>query len=303
MKAWLREPLVHFLVLGVALFVAYGLINQGSENADPRTIIVDREKLLNYVQYRSRAFDQKRFGEVLDTLPERDLQRIIEGFVREEAMYREAKAMQLDRNDYVSRLRLIQQLEFVMRGFVDRQAEVTPQELERYYETHKARYRVDPKVTFTHVYFSQERHGVTQAQTLAQAELRRLNRQRVPFEQAPAYGDRFFYHVNYVAKEPDLVASHFGQPMQERLFSLEASESTWQGPLQSAYGAHLVLVTRNEPGYLPPLEEVRARVEQDARQAAMEARFEEAVQSVVKAYKVRVEPVRAAAPSKARSAS
>lgn len=303
MKTFLREPLLYFLLLGAGLFFVYDYLNRDLAEADPQTIVVDRDKLLGFVQYRSRAFDVARFNELLNTLPEKELQRIIQDYVREEALYREAKALQLDRNDYVSRLRLIQQLEFITRGFADAQVQLTPQEIQRYYEEHRAEYRMEPKVTFAHVFFSRERHGATQAQALARAELRKLNQGRVRFDQAPAHGERFLYHVNYAEREPEEVASHFGAAMQAQLSALTPSDQIWRGPFQSSYGFHLVLLTHNEVGYLPPLEEVRAKVEQEARQAELDARFDASIRSIVNAYKVKVAPIQTTKPSVVKASS
>ncbi|HEY0942353.1 MAG TPA: peptidylprolyl isomerase [Steroidobacter sp.] len=287
-KALLREPLLHFLLLGTALFVAYGHFNQDAADADPQTIVVDRDNLLTFIQFRSRAFDAATFQQALDRLSEEELQQLIKDYTREEALYREAKALQLDKNDYVSRLRLIQQLEFITRGFTDAQVEVTEQEIQRHYETHESEYRVQPKVTFTHVFFSSDRHGAKEAEALARAELKKLNGGRVRFDQAPGHGERFLYHVNYVAREAEEVASHFGEDMQTQLFALKPDDKQWRGPFQSPYGSHLVMLTQHEAGYLPSFDEVRARVEQEARQAAMDARFEESIQSIVDAYDVEV---------------
>lgn len=303
MKAVLREPLLHFLVLGAGLFLTYSFLNREITESDTQTIVVDRDKLLTFVQYRSRAFDAERSNELLNTLSQEELQQLVQDYVREEALYREAKALQLDKNDYVSRLRLIQQLEFITRGFTDAQGQPTQQEIQRYYEVHKSQYRVQPKVTFTHVFFSQERHGVARAEALARAELRKLNQDRVRFDQAPAHGERFLYLVNYVEREPEEVASHFGAAMQAQLFALKPSDPIWRGPFQSSYGFHLVLLTRNEAGYLPPLEEVRGQVEQEARQAALDAQFEKSIHSIVKAYKVKVEPIQTTEPSLAKASS
>src|SRR5688572_139179 len=107
MRSWLREPLLHFLLLGAVLFFVYAALNRHRADADPQTIVVNREKLLTFIQYRSRAFDATRFNNLLESLPEEELRKLIQSYVREEALYREAKALQLDKNDYVARLRLI----------------------------------------------------------------------------------------------------------------------------------------------------------------------------------------------------
>lgn len=283
----LKEPLIHFLLLGLGLFVVYQRINLEPAD-DPTTIVVDRNQLLTFMQYRSKAFDGKRFGEVLNRMPEEQLQQLIEAYVREEALYREAKALRLDKNDYVSRMRLVQQLEFITRGFVDTALPPpTEEEIEAYYQQHRADYYVQPWVTFTHVFFNQERHGLEKAKALAEAELKVLRDNNATFDKAPGHGDRFYYHVNYVKKEPEEIASHFGLSMQKQLFALAPSENTWYGPFQSVYGFHLVMLTSHNEGYTPALADIHDRVMDDVSRVQQEERFEASIDSIVKTYKVK----------------
>jgi hypothetical protein len=288
MKALLREPLLHFLLLGAGLFLVYGYLNRDRVAGDPQTIVVDREALLTFLQYRSRAFDAARFDEAIDALPEQDMQWMIGEYVREEVLYREAKALRLDSNDYVARLRLIQQLEFITRGFTDARLHLTAQQIEDYYLAHKSAYRIEPAITFTHVFFSEQRHGADRALALARRELRTLNESAVGFDEASSHGEHYIYELNYVEQEPEDVASHFGVQMQTQLFALAPDEHRWRGPFQSPYGAHLVLITHRREGHLAPLAEVRTRVEQEARQAALDAGLEASIQSLVRTYKVKV---------------
>jgi hypothetical protein len=292
-RSLVREPLVHFLLLGAGLFWLNGYLNRGDSQTDPQVIVVDRDKLMTFLQYRARAFSASDFNEVIDKLPEETLQKTIQDYVREEALYREAKALQLDKNDYVSRLRLIQQLEFTVRGFSEAATvAVAEDEVEKYYSEHRDKFYVPAQVTFTHVFLSSDRHGEKKAEVLAGKMLETLNRRHVRFDQAPGYGDRFLYHVNYVGREPEEIESHFGKPMQEAVFAAQPNDKLWRGPLKSPYGFHLVMVARNERGYLPPLADVRAKVIEDARQAKLDKQFEASLQSVVDAYKVKIQPIR-----------
>ncbi len=286
-----REPLLHFLVLGAGLFIAYGALHGEDVESDPQVILVDREHLLTFMQYRARSFDAARFDAMLDALSPAERGRLTKDYVREEALVREAKALQLDRNDYVARRRLIQQLEFITRGFAEQNLLLSEQQVQQYYREHRTEYAVEPKVTFAHVFFSSEQHGVARAEALARAELSLLNRRRARFADAPAHGERFLYHVNYVQREPAEVASHFGGAMQAQLFALEPIDRTWRGPFESAYGFHLVLLVARQSGFVPPLAEIRERVERSARQALLDMRLENALDAIVQGYSVRVQPI------------
>jgi parvulin-like peptidyl-prolyl isomerase len=283
-----REPLLHFVVLGVLVFLAYGYLAPEFDDADPRTIVVSRDRLISFLQYRSRDADRARSQDVLGQLSKDELQRLIQDYVREEALFREAKAMQLDRNDYVARQRLIQQIEFVTREDVADAVDPAAGDIASYYQAHRADFYVAPRITFTHVYFDRKQHGAARAEMLARNTLARLNKDRVRFDEAPANGDRFLYQVNYVERGPEELASHFGAAMGRELFALKPDSTTWQGPFESVHGFHLVMLVRSEGGRTPPLEDVRAEVQQEMRRTALDARFEESVQSLVKAYRVEI---------------
>ena len=290
LSAFLKDPLSHFLAAGFALFIVFNLVApEDNAGDDPYTIVVDREAILTFMQYRAKAFDKERFEARLDAMPENELQLMIDDFVREEVLHREALALGLDADDYVIKQRLIQKVEFLARGFAE--AVATPDEAATrvYFEENKSNYYIQPYATFTHVFFDRERHNPDDLDALAKAKLIELNTKNVIFSDAVGHGERFPYHVNYVERTPDYIASHFGGAMAALVFEGDADGSTWQGPYQSPYGVHLVLVTKNVPGRTPELEEVYGRVRQDATRAAINERTEQAIDEILKSYQVKVD--------------
>ncbi len=101
----LREPLVHFLLLGGVLFLIFGLTNQtGTTNSDQRIVVsAGRIEQLATV-----------FGKTWQRPPtSKELKGLIDDFVLEEVYYRQAVAMGIDRDDTIIRRRLRQKLEFL----------------------------------------------------------------------------------------------------------------------------------------------------------------------------------------------
>ena len=292
MKKLLREPLVHFLAIGVGLFVLFDLVAPEDSNLDSKTIVVDRDALLTFVQFRSKAFNPEVAAARLDALGDAELSMLIDDYVREEALHREALALGMDQNDYVIKQRLIQSLQFITNGFVSAAVDVSDEEIAEYYEANREDYYVDPYVTFTHVYFSSDRHGREQARKLADAKLAELNTEQVPFSESTRHGDRFLYNVNYVERTEDFVGSHFGRSMAAELFTLKADDSRWHGPFESAYGFHLVMVTRRTDGLYPPLEDIADSVREDALRIKLDEQNERAVQAIVDTYDIRMGDVR-----------
>jgi len=285
----LHEPLLHFALLGAAVFAAY-LALHPTAASDERTIVVDRGHLLNFMQNRAKAFDRPHFAEVLDTMSPRALDDLIKDYVREEAMYREAKSLKLEDRDYVARRRLVQQLEIITRGFVADAKPLTDADLAKYYAAHKRDYAEPPAITFTHVFFDRSKHG-DRTEALARAELAELNADKVPFDRAMGHGDRPLYGVNYVGETKQNVAGDLGQSFGDAVFGLKPEPGIWQGPFESKYGVELVMVTALTEGGAPPFAEVKDRVKADAGEADRKAKIDAAVESIVKSYKVDVEAV------------
>lgn len=279
----LKQPLLHFLLLGACLFVLFDLTAVSKQSPD-NVIVVDRQQLLTHLQFRSRAFDGERFDAVLDGMSEAQREVLIDEYVREESLHREALALGLDANDYILRQRLIQKVEYLARGFEEPPA-LSP---ETYFAQHRDDYFVAPAITFTHVFINPENYAdLESADTAARGLLETLQAKPVTFAEATGYGDRFVFHRNYVDRTGTYIASHFGGTFAAAVFQLPVGQ--WQGPVVSGYGLHLVLVNSLESGYYPALQDVLTEVTYDARQEAVKQQTERAVQAVRDRYSVRVE--------------
>jgi hypothetical protein len=285
LRGLMREPLVHFLLAGALLYAGFAWWS-GGEGAAARDITVDRKALLQFMQYRAKAFEPATFEAQFDALTAGARQQLIDEYVREEVLYREAQALQLDRGDYVMRQRLVQKTLFLLE-----QADVgepTEVELQQYLATHRADYAVAPAWTFTHVFVDASERGEVPAERAAKNLLVRLDRVHAAFNDAPQYGDRFPYLQNYVERTGDFIASHFGAEFLTQLQRLPVAARQWQGPLRSDHGWHLVLITANTPARDPELSELREQVMDDWRRDRTAQLQVQAVQALMRGYRVRV---------------
>ncbi|MFT7244432.1 MAG: hypothetical protein ACI82A_001789 [Candidatus Azotimanducaceae bacterium] len=261
LKKILTEPLVHFLVGGFILFVLYHLLNPVAPTGN-KTIVVNESTLTTFIQYRTNNFDPAVARQRLKNSSQNELERLIADFVREEALYREATKLGLDKDDYVLRQRLIQKVEFMAKGLSERRTPVSDDELLKYYDKNSSRYEIDQSLTFTHVFFSAESGNDQDARNLAEEKLRELNLNKVKFSDASQHGNLFAFSLNYVDRSPSILASHFGQSMSEVLSELSPT-NYWQGPYRSEFGYHLVLMTKNASAYLPTLDSQVKQVTRD----------------------------------------
>ena len=260
MRGVLREPLLHFMLVGAALFLVFEWA--GNDDAAPDDEIrVDQAALVRFLTHRDPRLNADSATTALGIMTDEQRDALIEEYVREEVLFRQARAIGLDQYDYIGRRRLIAQLDYINRGFIKQTLEFPDDELRAFHEANTERYLVPPKITFTHVYFGSDTHGEN-AKALAIETLEELNENAVPFHVGPSRGDLFLYHKNYVAKEAEEVASHFDADFAEAVFRLAPSER-WVGPIASEHGYHVVRVSSRKPGHSPSIAEVRQRVVQE----------------------------------------
>lgn len=292
MRRILREPLLHFLIAGGAIYLLFAWWGGDAARSDPHRILVDRAALLQYMQYQAQAFEPKTFAAQLDAMTPAQRQQLIDDYVREEVLYREAKALGLERGDYVMRQRLVQKMGFLLE--VHAATPVTEAELQKYLDAHRDLYHVAPSWTFTHVFVDRSRRGEPDARRIAGQLLRQLNEKHAGFNDAPRYSDRFPFLQNYVERTQEYIASHFGAAFAGELARLPLDAGRWQGPLKSDQGWHAVLLTARADARTPVLAEVRAQVQDDLQRDRDAALQEQSTQALIDQYRVELRGVQPA---------
>jgi len=275
MKRILREPLLHFLLLGVALFVAYSLM-RGSGSGEPGKIIVTQGQIENLAAGFAKTWQRPPTAE--------ELSRLVNYHVREEVYYREALAMGMDKDDTVVRRRLRQKMEFVTEDMVA-QVQPTDEELSAYLQAHADAFRTRQLFTFSQLYLSPERHGQHMADDAAQL-LTQLNQAGSKVD-ASTLGDPLMLEHAFADVPGSEVASQFGDKFAANLGELAPGQ--WQGPIESGYGMHLVFVSERTPGILPVLAEVHDAVLREWANARRLEANEKFYQELLRHYRVTIE--------------
>ena len=231
---WRREPMLHFILLGAALFALHRQL------APPvaREIVLSRSLLDGLRQ------DHLRRRGAPPTAPEEAA--LVERFLDDEFLYREALALGLDRGDVIVRRRLIQKMEFLTED-MDPLPAPTDAELQAWLDAHAARYAAAERLTLVHVFVDAGRHGKAA--------------ERVAGADPSGLGDPFLRGRELRRHTERELAAIFGTAFAARLEALPMD--AWSEPLRSAYGYHLVRVSERLAGGLPPLAEFRAAVTRD----------------------------------------
>lgn len=286
----IREPVIHFLVLGCLIFAVFHWLSGEGNASDNRTIIIDEAAILEFMQYRSKSFDPQAARQRFFGFSEDRREQIVEQFVREEALYRRALDYGFDQGDYVIRRRLVQKMDFIAEGLAIDHTEIGDDALRDHYQTHLTEYTESATISFVHVFHSLSKHGADLAASRSSALLDRLNAQNVTLEHASRYGDRFPYHVNYVEKTLEQVADHFGLGMARQLFSLPVNGQQWQAGFQSEHGSHLVLMVDSKPARTPEFSEVAGQVLVDLRHQIKSGHQQKYIDEVLEHYQVEIAP-------------
>jgi parvulin-like peptidyl-prolyl isomerase len=249
MKHLLREPLVHFLLIGGALFGVYALAPD--DRAGPATSKEIRLTLDEIAQLTLLHQSQWR----RPPTPQ-ELRRLVENKVQQEILYREALAMGLDKDDEIVKRRMAQKMQFLAED-VAAAREPKTTELRSWFEKNSAKFAQPPRLSFRHLYFSPDRRG-HRARDDAREALARLAGQPVDAKIAGPLADPFMSQDYYRDRAPDYIAKEFGPPFALAVAKL--APGSWQGPIESGFGWHLVFVDTVIPGRVPAFEEIEADV-------------------------------------------
>jgi len=273
----LKEPLLHFLVLAAGLFVLSRFYTATSPAVAPDMIVVSEQRIKSLILGFQRTWQRSPTRQELDGL--------VEDFIKEEVFYREALAMGLDRDDTLIRRRLRQKLEFVAEELADA-VEPTERQLQQFLDEHPDSFRVERRATFSHIYLSRERRGDS-LDADARLLLDKLRADRDGSVDPAEQGDPFLlphFHENLREGE---ISNLFGQDFGSQLLTFEPDQ--WSGPVESAYGLHLVLLHEKTEGRVPKLDEVRDAVRRDWYAGRRAASKEEFFRALRDKYKVVVD--------------
>jgi peptidyl-prolyl cis-trans isomerase C len=279
----LREPLVQFLLIGAVLFGAYRYIPPtGSAapalpqvqtatpttppaSAPPRQIVLTLDQLTRFATVFEAQWGREPTPQELDKLVDAD--------VKEEILYREGLALGLDKDDEIIRRRMAQKMQFLAED-VAAAHQPTDAELRAWFNQNVKLFEEPERVSFRHLYFSPDRRGAN-AQADAEKALAELkgDPQDVKF----AGADPFMFQGFYRDRAREYLAKEFGPPFADAVAKLPAG--SWQGPIQSGFGWHLVFVDTIIPARTPAFEEMEPDVKQawlaDQKERAVKKAYED----------------------------
>jgi len=264
-------------LIGAAIYLLYGAFAEPLPEADDKTIVVTAGE----IEWMQTSW-QKRWNR---PPTDKELDGLVQQFIRETVLYREALTMGLNQHDQVIRRRLAQKLEFLAKDLVSL-TPPTDEELQVYFDRHRDRYQVPTLYTFTQVFIDPDKRGDA---TLGDAAAikDKLIAEGDAIENPGALGDDFMLQNYYPEKDRLEIQKSFGSGFTESLTGL--SPGQWHGPVLSGYGTHLVYVHSVIEPPAPVFADVAERVTQDWRMERSEELNEQFYTTLRDTYTVVIE--------------
>lgn len=272
---WLREPLLHFLMLGALVFAGYILIDQKDQRHNE--IFVTRGQQDHLVSIFRKTW--------LRSPTEEEFTGIVEEWIRSEIAYRQAQKMGLDENDMIVRRRLRQKLELLAEEVV-MIPHPTSTILKKYFAERHADYTQEPLYSLRQIYFSTDRRGES-ASAAAEQLLQRL--QEAPFpNNLKSMGDQLPLPYRFENVLESDLTNRFGEIFVQNLQRRALKQ--WHGPLQSTYGLHLVWIKEYTPGRPMTFEEAEHKLRRDWANEQQEEAIEKLYKRLRTQYSIKIEP-------------
>ena len=270
MRRIFKEPLLHFAVLGIGLFVLYRFVTGVAPSVGDE-IVVDAPRIAALAEAFERSWRRPPTPEELDGL--------VESYVRDEVLYREGLTLGLDRDDAVIRNRIRLKMEVIGDGA---QSSIADADLQDWLDAHADRYATPARYDVQQVFFDPSKHRANGALESALRDL-----QREPDGDPGTRGDQTLLPAGLTDVTRADLAAQFGDELAAALAA--APPDRWFGPVTSAYGEHLLRVELREERKAASLAEVRDAVERDARYARDQAARDALYARLRARYSVRIE--------------
>lgn len=275
---FLREPLLHFLFIGAALFFVFYTTQDRSNFNQSKDIIVISPSDIDRLAY----FFEKTWRRPPN---DKELRGIVDDYLEEEVLYREALRLGLDKDDTVVRRRMRQKMEFFVND-ISEQTEPTTQQLEEFLNNNKENYRVEPAISFQQIYFKPDKDTEKTEKRINNIK-NKLYQQTTSVEDSQNIGDATILPFEFKQTTLSEIDNQFGKWFGAKFSELD--ELKWQGPIESAYGFHLIFIEEKTEEYIPKLSEIRNEVQRDWKYSLNKDLEQEYFRIKLDQYKVQIQ--------------
>jgi len=287
--AFIKDPLFHFILIAVIAYTATAMTSEKlpTANDNDNIILVDKQNFQLFLQQRSKVYGQQVGEKLYQSLTDEKKQLLIDEYIREEALFRQAVSMGLDKNDPLIRQRLVQKLEFLNQEVQLASTELSRNDLETYFSNNADNYLAQAHITLTHIFYKNITEGDQNLQEIINLR-QELNNKAVNASASSQHGDRYLYNRNYVERIEPYIGQHFSQLIAAQLFSENTTSEQWIGPYYSIHGAHLFYISKRVASKLPSLDEIYNLVKSDAKDENSKRLTEQRIADLINQYQVQI---------------
>lgn len=304
--AALNRPWLHFLLLGLLLFQVQSLLFP-----DPKTVIgpISGARILAIEERWQASSGVELTPEIRARLINNELnndlllQRALELEIHlsdrivqqrlllnmrflnlaeqgtDEELFASAIDMGLHLDDPVVKRRLVQVVERLL-AVSNPPAEPMGEELAREFEHRFDELRHPPVYSFEHIFFSADRSGETDSLVTS------IKNENLSLEEARPLGSPFIQGRIFSELTPNQLIQNFGQEFVLELLEQDATERSWLGPIDSAFGTHLLWITGFQPARDAELSEVKEKLREDLTYSAKSEALSAAISELRGEYEV-----------------
>jgi hypothetical protein len=269
------RTLAHLLGFGLLLALILGLVRGTPQAGDTTDRVTLTEADVKQVHARHmRTWNRPPTAE--------ELRKAMEQYVREEILYREALARDLDRNDPTVRLAMVRKV--MMLGTARAEAiEPSDKELQAYFSLRKERYRIPAVVDLMQVFVNTDKRG-DKARGDAEQLLTELRDRDPNANELEPYGDSIMLDSAQSDMSEDDLDRTFGKGFSKAIVVLEPGQ--WAGPIESGYGLHLVKVLKRQDATIPNWTDVRHKLITDMQFEARKAAEDQLYAEIAPRYQI-----------------
>jgi len=278
LKKILSNPLFHFLILTLLIYVVYGFFGVKQNTDSERTIVVT-QSTINWLE---------ESWEKLWIRPptENEMDGLIDQYIRETILYREALNMGLDKDDVIIRRRLAQKFEFLTQDLIQA-PEPSDEKLTVYFNENIDKYKKPDLTTFTHIFFDPDKREEKTLKDAEQSKIK-LNKLEQPTEGIDQFGDTFMLQSYYPERTEQEILKLFGSEFAKAV-SEEIPTGEWYGPVLSGYGTHLVYVDRRIQTPEPQFDALRELVIEDWKEKKRQEINDNFYKNLIARYNIIIE--------------
>lgn len=274
----LKEPLLHFIAVGAALFFIYYATAYRPDINKSGDIIVISSSDIERLAYLFEKTWQRPPNN-------KELKGLVDDYLEEEVLYREAMKLGLDKDDTVVRRRMRQKMEFFVNDLTQQTAP-TEKQLKEFLQKNKDKYRTESRLSFKQIFFKPDKESENRSNRIINLR-EKLNKKQNSIQNTTDLGDATILPVNLEMVTVSEVDNQFGKGFGYKLYEL--APNRWEGPVESAYGYHLIFIEEKTEGEDPKLSEIRSEVERDWKYSLQKELEQEYLKKKLDEYNVQIQ--------------